>query len=110
VISALAKSYEPVRLPHSKIVAKLDAGARASSLANRFHERTDRLCTGCHHHSPVGAPPPQCRSCHGETAAATVDKPALLVAYHRQCIGCHQAMDIKKQGCTDCHAAKEVQP
>ena len=34
----------------------------------------------------------------------TADKPGLTAAYHRQCIGCHQAMAIRKTGCTDCHA------
>ena len=31
-----------------------------------------------------------CASCHGRTADATRDKPALKEAYHRQCIGCHE--------------------
>jgi len=30
------------------------------------------------------------------------------VAYHRQCMSCHQRLKIK-DGCTDCHAAKEGQ-
>jgi hypothetical protein len=109
-ISSLSKRYEPVKLPHAKIVAKLDAGVRTSPLASRFHRTTDQMCAGCHHHSPVGVTPPECRSCHGTMPAADVDRPALMVAYHRQCIGCHQAMGIKQQGCTDCHAAKEVKP
>ena len=59
-------------------------------------------------HSPAGERPPRCAACHGEAAAATMDKPGLKVAYHRQCIGCHIEMNIQKQGCTDCHAEKEV--
>jgi formate-dependent nitrite reductase cytochrome c552 subunit len=53
--------------------------------------------------------PPACRSCHAAMNEATVDRPGIKVAFHRQCIGCHIAMGIAKQGCTDCHAAKEVQ-
>lgn len=109
-IQVLAADYEPVKLPHRKIVAKLDAGLRTSPLAAAFHITTERICEGCHHHAPAEEPPAGCRECHGAEAAATVDRPRLKVAYHRQCIGCHQAMGIKQQGCTDCHAAKEVQP
>jgi hypothetical protein len=109
VIDVLADEYEPSKLPHAKIVAKLDAGARASSLASRFHGDTATLCAGCHHHSPVGTRPPACRSCHAETADPLGDRPGLKVAYHRQCVGCHIRMNVPQQGCADCHAAKEDQ-
>jgi hypothetical protein len=109
VIDVLADEYEPSKLPHAKIVAKLDAGARASALAKRFHGDTATLCAGCHHHSPLGARPPACRSCHTEAADPVSDRPDLKVAYHRHCIGCHIRMNVPQQGCTDCHAAREVQ-
>jgi hypothetical protein len=109
-IGVLTEKYEPSTLPHAKIVARLDTPVRASKLAVRFHATTEKLCSGCHHHSPVGTRPPPCRSCHGEESAATIDKPSLKTAYHRQCMGCHQLMKIDKLGCTDCHAAKEVLP
>jgi hypothetical protein len=67
------------------------------------------MCVGCHHHSPAGARPPPCRSCHSQAADATRDRPGLKAAYHRQCLGCHIDMGVSKQGCTDCHAVKEVQ-
>jgi len=110
VIDRLADRYQASTLPHAKIVTRLDASVRSSGLAARFHGATETLCSGCHHHSPAVARPPACRSCHAEAAEATVDKPGLAVAYHRQCLGCHIAMGIGRQGCTDCHAAKEVQP
>lgn len=109
VIDRIADRYQASTLPHAKIVARLDASVRSSALATRFHGTIETLCSGCHHHSPAGTRPPACRSCHAERAEATLDKPGLVVAYHRQCIGCHIAMGIAKQGCTDCHAAKEVQ-
>jgi hypothetical protein len=108
-IDVLSDEYEASDMPHMKIVAKLDAPIRSSRLARQFHGTIDTTCAGCHHHSPVGERPPRCRACHGESAAATLDKPDLKVAYHRQCIGCHIAMNIDKQGCTDCHASKEVE-
>jgi hypothetical protein len=109
VIDRLMDRYQASTLPHAKIVARLDASVRGSSLAGRFHGSTETLCSGCHHHSPVDVRPPACRSCHAATDEATSDRPGIKVAYHRQCVGCHIAMGIAKQGCTDCHAAKEVQ-
>ena len=111
VIKSLAQKYGPSELPHRKIVEYLDARIRKSKLAKRFHGRTEMLCAACHHRSPVGSRPPSCKSCHGAKAHPTKDKPSLKAAYHRQCIGCHQQMGLKKaRGCTDCHkkAAKEV--
>jgi len=111
IIKSLATKYGPSELPHRKIVEYLDARIRKSKLAKRFHGRTEMLCAGCHHKSPVGSRPPSCKSCHGQKAHQTKDKPSLKAAYHRQCIGCHQQIGLKKaRGCTDCHkkAAKEV--
>jgi len=108
-IDVLADEYEPSEMPHLKILARLDAPIRESRLGRHFHGTVDAMCAGCHHHSPAGERPPRCAACHGETAAATIDKPSLKVAYHQQCVGCHIAMNIEKQGCTDCHASKEVQ-
>jgi hypothetical protein len=106
-IDFLKQKYEPSVLPHRKIVERLDAIVRGSKLAVRFHGSGDISCSGCHHQSPAGDRPPPCRSCHAGEADATRDKPALLAAYHRQCIGCHQRMAIGHEGCTDCHASKE---
>jgi hypothetical protein len=108
-IDVLANTYEASLMPHLKILARLDAPIRSSKLARQFHGTVETMCAGCHHHSPAGERPPRCAACHGPTAAATLDKPGLKVAYHRQCIGCHIAMNIEKQGCADCHASKEVE-
>lgn len=108
VIDVLSAEYLGSTMPHQKIVARLDKGVRESNLASALHGDLETGCTGCHHHSPPAERPPRCRACHGEAAQATADRPGLKVAYHRQCIGCHQRMDIKKQGCTDCHEVREV--
>lgn len=109
-IGTLAKKYKPADFPHHKIVVALDKKVRASGLAAAFHGRTATLCAGCHHHSQPGMRPAACRSCHDKEGPDMIDKPGLFPAYHRQCIGCHQKMGVKKQGCTDCHeqAAGEV--
>jgi hypothetical protein len=53
--------------------------------------------------------PPLCESCHGEPFdEAELHTPGLFGAYHRQCIGCHQEMEIEPQAqdCEGCHAPK----
>ena len=105
-IASLVDRYEASKLPHAKIVARLDAAVRESDLAVGFHRNMETLCVGCHHHSPAATRPPPCRACHAQ-AAATRDMPGLKVAYHRQCMGCHAAMGIKAMTCTDCHAERE---
>jgi hypothetical protein len=110
VIEVLMSEYQASVMPHAKIVRALDAPVRDSALAARFHGDTATLCSGCHHHSPVGVRPPACRSCHSAAADPVRDRPGLKVAYHRQCVGCHLQMAVEQQGCTDCHAVKEVQP
>jgi hypothetical protein len=102
-LEELADKYGPARFPHQKIVAALDRAVRDSRLATRFHQGTNTLCAGCHHRSPPCDPMPACRSCHGDENAAGTDLPELNAAYHRQCIGCHQAIGHEAQGCTDCH-------
>ena len=106
VIDLLVDRYEASTLPHAKIVNALATGTAESVLANAFHDGSATLCSGCHHHTPIGVRPPPCRSCHGATADATTDRPDLKVAYHRQCVGCHMDMKVDKVGCTDCHAVR----
>jgi len=109
-IESIAKKYQPTEFPHLKITTRLDQIIRKSSLAGVFHGDVKTMCAGCHHHTPLGKRPPPCRDCHGPEAARTRDVPGLRAAYHRQCLGCHQEMGIKKTGCSDCHALapKEV--
>ena len=104
IIKTLANKYESSKMPHQKIVARLDKIVRGSKLAQRFHRRTETLCAGCHHHSPLGVRPGPCTACHSNKADPIRDKPSLKAAYHRQCMGCHQKMKIEKAlECTECH-------
>jgi Class III cytochrome C family len=96
-------NYGPVKFPHRKIVERLDRAARDNKLAARFHGQVETLCAGCHHNTPLGSRPPKCASCHAAENEATHDRPGLKPAFHRQCVECHQQMEIKA-GCTDCHA------
>ncbi len=110
VIKTLAKQYAPAEMPHRKVVAALVEKAAASPLAGYFHLEKGTICQGCHHNSPTSKQPPRCSHCHGQ--AFDADKPhvpGLLGAYHQQCLGCHEAMNLEKPkavDCTACHKEK----
>jgi hypothetical protein len=108
-IGALSNEYEPAKMPHRKIVEKLLQHIRDSSTATRFHGHEDAVCQGCHHQSPVGKKSPLCGSCHGAGSPdLELMKPGLRGAYHGQCLGCHQAMDLEKPSdCSGCHKERE---
>jgi hypothetical protein len=101
-IDVLREVYGPSPLAHGDIVQALNEEASQSTLALHFHGGAGAPCAGCHHRSAQGTRPPPCRACHRGTAAERTDQPALLAAYHRQCIGCHQEMELET-GCTVCH-------
>jgi Class III cytochrome C family len=109
-IKALTDKYEPVKLPHRKIVKTLFNNIQNDRLANYFHHEQGTICQGCHHNSPAAKKPPNCASCHGRPFNEKDPfKPGLMAAYHRQCMECHRTMDIKKPvstNCTACHAKK----
>jgi len=109
VMGALSEEYERAEMPHRKIVEKLRQHIRDSSTATYFHRSDEVVCQGCHHQSPAGEKPPLCQSCHErEPRGSDLLKPGLRGAYHRQCLGCHQSMDIQKPSdCTGCHADKK---
>ncbi len=110
-IGVLADQYQPAIFPHRKIVDVLRKNIKDSKVATYFHGHEDLVCQGCHHHSPVGARPPLCESCHGEPFnKADLLRPGLYGAYHRQCIGCHQSMNIEKPSdCVGCHAERKAE-
>ena len=109
-IKSLADKYQPVALPHRKIVLKLAADIRDNGLANYFHTDPATLCQGCHHNSPLAKKPPRCGSCHGTPFDnRNPFRPGLMAAYHQQCMGCHHEMGILKPAsmdCTACHKEK----
>lgn len=112
-IKVLEREFKPVELAHLKIVNSLITISNASPLARWFHSAKDQaLCDGCHHRSQQKAEdkPPKCSSCHNRSFDPNaLGKPGLQAAYHRQCIGCHEAMKNKPRAleCVKCHAAKE---
>ena len=110
IIKSLANEYEPVELPHRKIIQTLLNNIKDNKLANYFHRDIGTLCQGCHHNSPAAKKPPSCSSCHGiPFDTVNIARPGLKAAYHRQCMECHDAMGIEKPvatDCTGCHKKK----
>jgi hypothetical protein len=115
-IKILEKEYEPSEFPHRKIVRKLVEISNGSKMATYFHRNIQTVCGGCHHQSQKEAEsesgkPPYCRNCHSITFdTRNINRPRLLAAYHRQCLGCHEKMGLKQTGCKDCHKEKSAVP
>ncbi|HDL03793.1 MAG TPA: cytochrome C [candidate division Zixibacteria bacterium] len=108
-IGIMADKYEPAKMPHRKIIDTLMNHIKNSRMATYFHGHEDVVCQGCHHHSPIGHKPPLCENCHGKPFdQSNLQIPGLYGAYHRQCLGCHEQMNIKlEKDCEGCHAAKQ---
>lgn len=103
VIGTIADEYEPSEFPHRKIVKAIFDGVSNNKLATRFHLKEGTLCQGCHHNSPASLTPPKCGSCHDKPFdQARGDRPGLKAAFHLQCMGCHDRMQITKPANTDC--------
>ena len=108
MIDVLENSYEPAKLPHSMIIRKLLDSSHNNKLANTFHQDELTMCRGCHHYSSTEPEnqPPLCRSCHTiDFDPEDLGKPRLIAAYHLQCMGCHEKMNLCTD-CTSCHAQK----
>ena len=112
-IALLEKEYKPTKLNHLEIVQKITDSANASALATYFHTEDTTLCAGCHHYSPGEAKKqvPQCVACHTARTEPLNRRPALLGAYHQQCLGCHRQMggteEEMPQKCEGCHEEKK---
>jgi len=116
-IKILEREYEPSKFPHLEIIEKMVQISNDDKLASYFHRDLQTLCEGCHHQSRAEAEakkdePPYCRNCHSIAFdPLRPNKPRLLAAYHRQCIQCHEKMELKKaKECKECHEEKEARP
>lgn len=114
-IKGLEREFMPSEFAHAKIANKLNTISNNSTLARTFHasKGNQAICLGCHHRLESGGNRenkfPKCASCHG--LPFDPNNPGRLGtvgAYHRQCIGCHEAMNQKPLGleCVKCHAEK----
>ena len=109
-IDALADQYEPSTFTHRRHIDSLMERIKDDKLAQAFHNKPETLCATCHHRSPLSATPPKCGSCHAkDTNAENSGRPNLKAAYHLQCMGCHQGMQVarpRNTDCTTCHKAR----
>lgn len=110
MISVLEKDYKSSKFPHLSIIRKLTDVSNLNRLARYFHTQQMTICMGCHHLSPMEQkkPLPSCNACHSNRMEPRKGVPTLFGAYHRQCIGCHEQMDlkIKPRDCSKCHEKK----
>lgn len=110
-IGVMADQYKAATFPHRKIVHSLSDRMEGNKMAGAFHTETETLCRGCHHNSPISPRPAACVSCHGKSPTGETDnRPALMAAYHNQCMTCHQKMGIEKPAdtaCTACHPGRD---
>jgi len=116
-VKILENEYEPSKFPHLKIIQKLVKISNESKLATYFHANMQTICDGCHHQSRAEAEakkdtPPYCENCHSVTNDfRKTGRTRLLSAYHRQCLGCHEMMDLEKgRKCSECHKEKKEVP
>lgn len=116
-IKILEKEFKPAKFPHRKIIEKLVKTSNDSKMGRYFHAKMQTICDGCHHQSRSEAEakkdtPPFCRNCHSISFdPLRLNRPRLLAVYHRQCIRCHEKMELEKpKKCTECHEEKEVRP
>jgi len=105
VIKNLVNKYEAAEFPHRKVIQTLMKNISENKLAGYFHTDQGMICQGCHHNSPISKKPPKCANCHGKPFdEKSPYSPGMTGAYHQQCMGCHEAMGLKKPaGCTGCH-------
>ena len=110
-IDALADEYKPHLFAHRRHVASLVEGIKDDKLADAFHYQPEVICATCHHYSPLSMQPPKCGSCHSKTIdPANPDRPTLKAAYHLNCIGCHNGMNVARPVATDCVACHKAVP
>lgn len=114
-IKVLEREYEPSKFPHVKIIEKLVKISNDSKLGSYFHRELQTICEGCHHQSRAEAEveknsPPYCRNCHSVNFdRQNRNRPKLVAAYHNQCLGCHEYMQLEKgRKCKECHEGKKV--
>ena len=112
VIKELSDQYQPAEFTHRLHVLALMKGMQGNALAAYFHRDPGTMCQGCHHNSPPAKNPPACVSCHSTVSKQVREenRPALLAAFHRQCMGCHKDMKLEMPAatdCTECHQEKK---
>ena len=112
-IGSLSDKFEPNLFNHRRHVSSLMKRIEGDNLAKAFHSEPEILCATCHHRSPLSATPPKCGSCHSAKIDPRVpERPTLKAAYHLQCMGCHDGMDVARPldtSCASCHKPRATE-
>ena len=112
-IGSLSDKFEPNLFTHRRHVSSLMKRIEGDNLAKAFHSEPEILCATCHHRSPLSATPPKCGSCHSAKIDPRVpERPTLKAAYHLQCMGCHDGMDVARPldtSCASCHKPRATE-
>lgn len=102
-IDTLVNEYGPNNFNHRHHVTTLLDRIEGNQLAGAFHTEKATACMTCHHNSPASATPPKCSSCHSVTLNWLPQaRPALMAAFHLQCMDCHKDMKVARPRNTDC--------
>ncbi|MHB8834860.1 MAG: cytochrome c3 family protein [Candidatus Methylomirabilia bacterium] len=118
VLDSLSRLYEPVSFPHAMHVEI----AESCSTCHHQHGHIAGVpaCGNCHKLPPAAfkeslnmASMAPCRKCHPDTINVEAPgTPTLQVAYHLQCLSCHEEADGLKghpENCTAvCHARRMI--
>lgn len=107
LLGAVAAGESPEVVPDEVEIGVLADWFAPVVFSHGFHAELTGACGDCHHHSDDLVPP--CSDCHDagpETPGAGM--PGLKVAYHQQCIGCHQEMGSGPLDCEGCHARRRL--
>ncbi len=109
-IDALENEYEGNIFNHARHYTSLIKRIGDDNLAAAFHNDPLTLCGACHHQSPPSVTPPKCINCHSPSINPnTPERPSLKAAYHLQCMGCHDAMQVSRPQNTSCVTCHKVQ-
>ena len=110
-IDTLKGQYEPALFNHRHHVFSMTNRIEGNKLAGAFHTNPAAVCMACHHNSPASATPPKCVNCHSaDQKRMTPRRPALMAAFHLECMSCHKDMKVARPRATDCETCHKPAP
>lgn len=110
-IDSLKGQYEAALFNHRHHVYSLANRIADNRLAGAFHTSQGTMCVTCHHNAPPTATPPKCVNCHSaDIKRMSPGRPALMAAFHLECMNCHKDMRVARPRSTDCSTCHKVAP
>ncbi len=101
-------NQSPDKGPEVVVLNKLENKYVPVVFSHKLHAQMSTMsggCKGCHHYNTLGPILP-CNNCHEANRKASIDKPDLEAALHRQCMSCHRQWSHSID-CESCHAKKK---